>query len=92
MREVSLNSPQVINGAVRYPVEGLIPVSDDEYDRLEAAGAIEVGEDDDGDGLDEKTVDDLKTVAADEGVDLGSATKKADIIKAIRAHRAPASD
>ena len=31
----------VINGAVRYPVEGPIVVSDDEYDRLLEAKAIE---------------------------------------------------
>ena len=43
-----------------------------------------------GDGLDALKVQELKDLAADEGVDLGSATTKAPIIAAIRAHRADA--
>lgn len=43
-------------------------------------------DEDDGD-LTKKTVDQLKEVAADEEVDLGTATKKADIIAAIEAKR-----
>jgi len=87
MREVTLNTPRVINGAVRYPVEGPIPVSDDEYERLAEAKAIDEGDDDDGD-LSSKTVVELKELAEEEGVDLGGDTKKADIIAAITAHRA----
>ena len=90
MPEVQLNGPRVINGAVRYPVEGLIPVSDAEYDRLVEANAIVTDEDDDSgeDDLAGMNVADLKSTAELEGVDLGTATKKAEIIDAIRAHRA----
>jgi hypothetical protein len=91
MPEVQLNGPRVINGAVRYPVEGLIPVSDTEYDRLVEADAIVTEDDEDGDGLDEMTLPDLGLLVTKEGVPLNGATKKADIIKAIRAHRAPAA-
>lgn len=48
------------------------------------------GEASGGDGLDALKVQELKDLAADEGVDLGSATTKAPIIAAIRAHRADA--
>jgi hypothetical protein len=91
MPEVQLKGPRVINGAVRYPVEGLIPVSDDEYDRLVEANAIATDDDEIGDDLDDMKVDDLKSTAELEGVDLGEASKKADIIAAIRAHRANAA-
>lgn len=95
MKEVTLSAPRIIGGAVRYPVEGPIPVSDEEYDRLVEAGAIEPGEDEDGedhedDGLEQLTVDELKALASEEQIDLGGATKKADIIEAIRAGRATA--
>lgn len=91
MQEVMLKGPRVINGAVRYPVEGLIPVSDDEYDRLVEDKAIVTDEDlavEDPDGLDELKIAQLKTLAGEESIDLGTATRQADIIAAIRAHRA----
>lgn len=46
------------------------------------------------DGLGSLKVDDLKALAADEGIDLGDATKKADIIEVIEAARnsEPADD
>jgi len=95
MKEVTLSAPRIINGAVRYPVEGPIPVTDEEYDRLVEAGAAEddeVDEADDGDnGLEQLRVDELKALAAEEGIDLGDATKKADIIETIRAGRADAA-
>ena len=40
------------------------------------------------DDLDGKSVADLKKIAEQDGIDLGEATKKTDIIAAIRAHRA----
>lgn len=49
--------------------------------------AAESDEEDD-DGLDEQTVSELKTLASAEDIDLGDATKKADIVEAIRAARA----
>lgn len=95
MKEVTLSAARIISGAVRYPVEGPIPVSDEEYDRLVEAGAIEPAdeleaEDPDEDGLEQLTNDELKALAAEEQIDLGSATKKADIIAAIRVGRATA--
>lgn len=93
MQEVKLNTPRVINGAVRYPVEGLIPVSDAEYDRLVKAKALDLEDDDeaDEDGLDVMTIADLKALAESEEVDIGTATRKADIVAAIRANRIPAA-
>lgn len=87
MPEIKLNGPAVVNGAIRYPTEGLIPVNDVEAERLFKGGFLDLDEDD-GDDLADEKVDDLKSLAELEGVDLGAATKKADIIAAIRAHRA----
>lgn len=83
MPEVKLNGPAVVHGAIRYPAEGLIPVTEAEAKRLQDGGFIDHGDD-----LDDEKVADLKSIAELEGVDLGEATKKADIIAAIRAHRA----
>ncbi|UAK24353.1 hypothetical protein [Sphingomonas nostoxanthinifaciens] len=94
MQEVTLKGPRVIDGVVRYPVEGPIPVSDDEYDRLLEAGVIDTDDDHDGeddDGLEAMTLVDLGLIVTKEGVPLNGATKKADIIAAIRAKRAPAA-
>lgn len=98
MPEIFLNGPAVINGAVRYPVEGAIPVTDEQAETLLANGQIDEektfadAEDkhQDGDILDGLKVDELKKLASDEEIDLGDATKKDDIIAAIRAHRAAA--
>jgi len=92
MQDVKLKVSRVIRGAVRYPVEGLIPVDDDEYDRLVEADAIELDDDEDGeddDGLEAMKLADLKKLADDDSdkVDLGTATRKADIVSAIRKHR-----
>ena len=92
MQEITLNGPRVIDGAVRYPVEGPIPVSDGEYDRLVEAAAIETDDDHDGkddDGLEALTLIDLGLLVTKEGVPLNGATKKADIVAAIRRHRTP---
>lgn len=45
------------------------------------------GDRDEGDGLDAFTVTELKKYATDENIDLGSATKKQEILTAIRATR-----
>ncbi len=93
MKTLVLLGAAVIAGAVRYPTEGPIPVrDDDEADRLiELDLAVEQVEEDDDvdvmDGLADQKVDDLKKIAEHEGVDLGTATKKAEIVAAIRAHR-----
>ncbi len=57
----------------------------------ELAGSVDgegEGESDNDDGLDANTVDELKKIAEGETIDLGGATKKADIVAAIRAARA----
>ncbi|HEX8382444.1 MAG TPA: hypothetical protein VF592_03615 [Sphingomonas sp.] len=85
MQTIKLKGPAVINGAVRYPAEGAIPVSDGEAKKQRDAENVDDGESDD---LDGKSVADLKKIAEQDGIDLGEATKKTDIIAAIRAHRA----
>jgi hypothetical protein len=97
MRLIQIVAVAVVAGAVRHAIEGPIPVRDDEEaERLVELGlaefADEVADGDEGDDedLDAMQVADLKKLAEDEGVDLGSATKKADIIAAINAHRAAA--
>lgn len=93
MKTIVLQGPTVINGAVRYPVEGHQIVDDAQADRLIDAGmAKEESEfdEDQEDGLDEMTVADLGLLVTKEGVPLNGATKKDDIILAIRAHRAKA--
>lgn len=95
MRLIQIISTAVVAGAVRYASEGPIPVRDDkeakrlveELELAEYADEEEGDADGDGDDLDAMQVADLKKLAADEGVDLGTATKKADIITAIHAHR-----
>lgn len=89
MPDIQLKGPAIINGAVRYPVEGAISVTDDDARTQRENDNVDDGDDaDDDDGLDRTKVEDLKKLAEEEGVDLGDATKKADIITAIRAHRA----
>ncbi len=99
MRLIQIVAVAVVAGAVRHAIEGPIPVrEDEEAERLVELGlaefADEVADGDEGDDedLDAMQVPDLKKLAADEGVDLGSATKKADIIAAINAHRAAAGE
>lgn len=88
MPEIKLNGPAVVNGAIRYPTEGLIPVTEAEADRLYDGGFLDLEDGELGDGLEDEKVNDLKSLAELEGVDLGDASKKAEIIAAIRAHRA----
>ncbi|WP_428968271.1 hypothetical protein ACQR50_10465 [Sphingomonas sp. Xoc002] len=97
MRLIQIVAVAVVAGAVRHAIEGPIPVRDDEEAaRLVELGlaefADEVADGDEGDDEDlvAMQVPYLKKLAEDEGVDLGSATKKADIIAAINAHRAAA--
>lgn len=53
----------------------------DLYDGLEAVGERKTG------GLSDLKVDELKTIAVSEGIDLGDATRKDDIIAAIELAR-----
>jgi hypothetical protein len=90
MPDVKLNGPAVIDGAVRYPVEGPIFVSDDEAERLLENGNLDEEAPFSDDDLEKLKVEGLKQIAAEEQVDLTGITKKPDIIAAIRAKRAPA--
>lgn len=90
---IAIIGSAVVAGAIRYSTEGPIPCrDDDEAKRLVDMGLAEFVEDDEAedDGLDQEKVEDLKKIAEDEKIDLGEATKKADIVAAIRAHRAAA--
>lgn len=98
MKTIVLLGAAIIAGAARYPVEGPIPVRDDaEADRLIELGLAEAAEEEDetndsgsadeGDGLEDEKVADLKSLAELEEIDLGKATSKPDIIAAIRAAR-----
>lgn len=93
MKTIILLAAAVVGGAVRYPIEGPLTLRDEEADNLVDNGAAELAdideEDGECDGLDDTRVDDLKALAEAEGVDLGEATRKADIIAAIRKHREP---
>lgn len=96
MKNVNLKVPRVIDGVVRHPAEGTIPVSDEVADQLieeDAAELVDDGEElpeepEDDDGLEGQTMPDLGILVTKEGVPLNGVTKKADIIAAIRAHRA----
>lgn len=89
MKTIHLLVPRVLGGAVRYPVEGPLTVSDQEADAAIADKAAEAAFVEDGD-LKSMKVDELKQLAASEEIDLGEATKKAEIIAAIeKAREAP---
>ncbi|MBW6523443.1 hypothetical protein KZ810_08020 [Sphingomonas sp. RHCKR47] len=95
MKIVDLIGPAVIAGAVRYPVEGPLTVTDKEAEQLQESRRLdgepedmpEEGELED-DGLDALKVEELKSLAGDEGVDFTGVTTKAAMIAAIRAARA----
>lgn len=95
MKIVNLIGPAVIAGAVRYPVEGPLTVTDKEAEQLHDSGRLD-GEPEDmseeggleDDGLDALKVEELKSLAGDEGVDLAGSTTKAAMIAAIRSARA----
>lgn len=96
MKIVNLIGPAVIAGAVRYPIEGALTVTDAEAEQLKASGRLdgepedlpEDGEPDEDDGLDALKGEELKSLAGDEGIDLGGATTKAAMVAAIRGARA----
>lgn len=104
MKTISLRQPLPIGGPVHHPFEGPVTVDDDLANHLISSGLADEGdgeeeeedEAEDGedepeaDGLEDLTVADLGILVTKEGVPLHGATKKDDIIKAIRAHRAPA--
>ena len=103
MKYIKLFAPRMIAGVNRHPAEGPLAFDDDTVDGIVKAGAgVEIDEDshevdaeDDGtdvDGLDELKVPDLTILATKEGTPLNGATKKDDLIAAIRAHRNPVVD
>ncbi len=102
MKKITIFGPTIVAGAVRFPHEGTLTVSNKEASRLVLAAVLasdpedaDGDHDDDrepeGDGLDAMLVDDLKALAATEEVDLTGASLKADIIVAIREHRTAAA-
>ncbi len=96
MKTISLRQPLPIGGPVHHPSEGPVIVDDDFANHLIENGLADEVEEDGGevedaeDGLDDLTLVDLGMLVTKEGVPTHGATKKADIIAAIRAHRAPA--
>ncbi|MFV0922743.1 hypothetical protein ACR720_04550 [Sphingomonas parapaucimobilis] len=96
MKIVNLIGPAVIAGAVRYPIEGALTVTDKEAAQLKDSGRLDgepedLPEDDEvheDDGLDTLKAEELKALAAEEGIDLGGATTKAAMVTAIREARA----
>ena len=79
-----------------FPGQTFTPADEEQAARLIKSGCLREGTDGaakqrdqiNNDGLFDQSVDDLKKLAETEKVDLGTATKKADIITAIRAARA----
>ena len=71
-----------------------IDLEQGEFDRLKALGLVEKAGESGGpvpkgeDDLDTRTVEDLTELAQASDIDIGGAKKKADIVAAIRAHRA----
>jgi hypothetical protein len=94
MRNIVLLAMAVIDGAARYPIEGPILVSDETAEKLieaQVAESADLEEEEAGDDLDQQTVDQLKATATAEEVNLEGKSKKAEIIAAIREHRAAAA-
>ncbi|AYJ85316.1 hypothetical protein D3Y57_04675 (plasmid) [Sphingomonas paeninsulae] len=93
---VALAFPAIVASVLRQPIEGPLTVTEDEALRLYENNLL-VGEpeavpepdreEEDGDGLEDLTVAVLTELAGTEGAPLGEATRKADIIAAIRTHR-----
>lgn len=93
---IKLARPAVVNDVLRNPVEGALTVNEAEAERLFLSGVL-VGDpepepdpdedEEDGDGLDKMKVPDLHILVTKEGVALNDATKKDEIIAAIRKHR-----
>lgn len=96
MKIVNLIGPAVIAGAVRYPVEGPLTVSDPEAEQLQESGRLDgdpedlpqEGDESEDDGLSALKAEELKSLAQDEGINLGGANTKPAMVAAIRAARA----
>jgi hypothetical protein len=89
---ITLLATCMIAGLPRSPVEGAQEVDEDEAKRLVDAGMaeladIEVADEDDGDGLDKRTVTQLKVIATNEKVEIASGANKDAMLEAIRNHR-----
>jgi hypothetical protein len=106
MKKITLFGPTIVvvagESGIHHPYENPLTVTNAEAARLVAAGVLASDpEDTEGedpvdtdpadDCLDGMTVAQLTELANGEGVDLTGLTLKADIIAAIRAHRAAAS-
>jgi hypothetical protein len=98
MKEHSVIAEMIdANTGTRYfPGQAFTPADEDQAERLIKARCIREGRDRaaiqrdqlNNDGLFDNTVAELREIAAAERINLGDATKKADIVAAIRAARA----
>jgi len=111
MKNVKLAVPAAVNtghptkgfAELRYPIEGVLLVHDDEAQRLKDAGqldgepedvtepAVEEGKGEVPEDLASLTVAELKAKAVQDGVPLHDATRRDDVIAAFVAHRASAA-
>jgi hypothetical protein len=81
MKKIVLIGAAPVAGAMRYPSEGSIEASPDEADDLIAVGLAKA------DDINSLKVDELRDVAAVEGVNIGPAALKDDLATAIRDRR-----
>lgn len=78
MKKIVLIGAAPVAGIMRYPSEGSIEVSPDEADDLIKVGLAKA------DDINALKVDELRDVAAAEGVSIGPAALKDDLATAIR--------
>ena len=98
MKEYSVIAEMVdtATGDRKFPGESFTPHDEDQAERLEKSGCIREGRDGaaiqrdqiNNDGLFDRTIVDLKSIATTEGVDIGDATRKDQIVAALRVARA----
>jgi hypothetical protein len=93
MKIVTLATPTVVKNELRQPVEGPLIVSDDEAARLKENNLLDGDPEELPDEASDTgmTVAELHILVTKEGVPLNDATKKADIIAAIKKYREPAA-
>lgn len=81
MKKIVLIGAAAVAGVMRFPSEGSIEVNPDEADALIAVGLAKA------DDINSLKVDELREVAAVEGVNIGPAALKDDLASAIRDRR-----
>lgn len=81
MKKIVLIGAAPVAGKMRYPSEGVIEASPEEAESLIKVGLAKA------DDIDTLKVEDLREVAAAEGVNIGPAAVKNDLTTAIRDRR-----